>query len=259
MASAAENPTERERFSVTGPGSRTRDHGKLTVTICLVFLLSGWLPAATAGQWESLEGIARTAEAHARAGVGGGRVETTVASLDGRLKLARCDRPIEAFTPGNGNGARQNTVVGVRCRGSRPWQVFVPVRLAIYREVLITARPLARGAVIGTADVLRAERDVATLHSAYLTDEVQLDGKVLKRSVAEGRMLTADLLNEQDIVRRGQRVTLLVTEDGFTVRMAGMALEDAAINERVRVENVSSRRPVEGIVRSPQLVEVIAY
>ena len=135
----------------------------------------------------------------------------------------------------------------------------MPVKLTARRQVLVTDRPLSRGASLSAADVRLENRDITTAHGAYLTDVAQLKGKILKRTVPEGRLVTADLLNEEDIVKRGQRVTLMVEQSGFMVQMAGTALSDGTINERIRVTNNSSQRTVEGIVRSPQLVEVISY
>jgi flagella basal body P-ring formation protein FlgA len=43
----------------------------------------------------------------------------------------------------------------------------------------------------------------------------------------------------------------------MSVRMAGKALGDGLINQRVRVENLSSGKIVEGIARSPQVVEIV--
>jgi flagella basal body P-ring formation protein FlgA len=38
--------------------------------------------------------------------------------------------------------------------------------------------------------------------------------------------------------------------------MAGKAMADGALNQRIKVENSVSRRIVEGLVRSAELVEV---
>jgi flagella basal body P-ring formation protein FlgA len=43
----------------------------------------------------------------------------------------------------------------------------------------------------------------------------------------------------------------------MSVRMAGRALTDGLLNQRVKVENLSSGKIVEGIARSEQMVEVI--
>lgn len=231
--------------------------GALLVAVQLVAVQA----LAAGGPWESVDAISRTAldYAHSKFVRGGVEVEATVKSLDPHLKMARCDQPLQAFLPGGQTSPRQNVVVGVRCRGSSPWKIYVPVQMSIRRAVLVARHPLARGGVISAADVRIEKREITALRSAYLTDARGLAGKVLKRSVSEGGLITVDLLMEQDVVKRGQQVTLLVNQDGFSVRMAGVALGDAAINERVRVENSSSRRTVEGVVRSPQLVEVITY
>jgi len=235
-------------------------HGFLTLALVAAAAMAASVARADTGRWQSTSSIAAKAEAHARASLSHPdlKVEAEVASLDSRLKLARCDQPMQAFTPPN-TELKKNLVIGVRCRGSSPWKVYVPVKLSARRQVLVTSRPISRGATLSAADVRVEERDVTTARGAYLTDIAQLSGKILKRTVPEGRLVTADLLNEEDIIKRGQRVILMVEQSGFMVQMAGTALSDGTINERIRVENNSSQRTVEGIVRSPQLVEVISY
>jgi len=235
-------------------------HGFLTLAIGSTSVLLSHPLHAEAGRWQSTASIAAKAETHARASLSHAdlKVEATVAALDSRLKLVHCDQPLQAFTPPN-TELKKNLVIGVRCRGSSPWKVYVPVKLTAKRQVLVTSRPLSRGATLSAADVRLEEKDVTVARGAYLTDIAQLSGKILKRTVPEGRLVTVDLLNEENIVKRGQRVTLMVEQSGFMVQMAGTALSDGTMNERIRVENNASRRTVEGIVRSPQLVEVISY
>jgi flagella basal body P-ring formation protein FlgA len=59
-------------------------------------------------------------------------------------------------------------------------------------------------------------------------------------------------------VQRGQAVTLMADTDGMQVRMAGRALTDGLVNQRVKVQNLSSGKIVEGIARSEQVVEIIS-
>ncbi len=232
----------------------------ILLLMLMLMLIHGSTVQAETGAWQTTDSIRAAAESHAGASLSrpGLNVKVSVGALDNRLKLVRCDQPLQAFTPPN-TEIRQNLVIGVRCRGSSPWKVYVPVKLSARRQVLVTSRPLARGEALTRGDVRLEIRDITTTRGAYLTDLSQLSGKILKRTVPEGRLVTADLLNDEDIIKRGQRVTLLVTQSGFMVQMAGTALSDGTINERIRVENDSSRRTVEGIVRSPKLVEVISY
>jgi flagella basal body P-ring formation protein FlgA len=50
---------------------------------------------------------------------------------------------------------------------------------------------------------------------------------------------------------------LLADVGGMSVRMTGRALSDGLMNQRVRVQNLSSGKIVEGIARSEQTVEII--
>jgi flagella basal body P-ring formation protein FlgA len=58
-------------------------------------------------------------------------------------------------------------------------------------------------------------------------------------------------------VQRGQSVTLVADLGGMSVRTAGRALADGLVNQRVKVQNLSSGKIVEGIARSDQVVEII--
>jgi flagella basal body P-ring formation protein FlgA len=43
----------------------------------------------------------------------------------------------------------------------------------------------------------------------------------------------------------------------MSIRMAGRAMSDGMVNQRVKVQNLSSGKIVEGIARSEQVVEII--
>ena len=64
-------------------------------------------------------------------------------------------------------------------------------------------------------------------------------------------MLVPDVL-----VRRGQQVTLIATNGPVQIRARGQALTEGAASERVRVQNVSSLKIVEGVVESEGVVRV---
>ena len=53
---------------------------------------------------------------------------------------------------------------------------------------------------------------------------------------------------DERLVRRGDSVALVSRRGGVEVRVAGRAMADAGENERVSVENMSSRKIVQGTV-----------
>ena len=82
-------------------------------------------------------------------------------------------------------------------------------------------------------------------------------GLTASRPISGGAFLTNQQLVAAKAVQRGQSVTLVADLGGMSVRMSGKALSDGLVNQRVRVENLSSGKIVEGIARSEQVVEII--
>jgi flagella basal body P-ring formation protein FlgA len=84
----------------------------------------------------------------------------------------------------------------------------------------------------------------------------QLAGRHLIGAVAPGTALSIELLAADILVKRGQRVTLVVAVGGLEVRAQGEAVGDATAAGRVRVLNLDSRRIVEGQVESRDRVRI---
>jgi len=89
-----------------------------------------------------------------------------------------------------------------------------------------------------------------------LTDLKELSGRTVKRPLGAGTALTADLLADDLVVRRGQRVTLLASVGSLEVRAAGLAMNDAPAAGRVKVQNLSSNRIVEGVVETADVIRI---
>lgn len=209
------------------------------------------------GDWQPIATLQNAALAYVKRHHLGssGRLEFRVRALDKRLRLARCDKPLETFAPSTTSpGATQ--IVGVRCNGSKPWKVYVQVGTALFRKVVVATRPLRKGAVVSSSDFRMEERDVTRLQNRYLTDPNQLEGQVLKRDLPDQAIIGPHALGSQTIIKRGQSITLIARNSSLNVRMRGEALGNAAKNERVRVKNLSSERVVEGVALSNQIVLV---
>ena len=183
-------------------------------------------------------------------------VRPRAGQLDPRLTLARCEQPLEGFL-GAGTEIGSRTIVGVRCSGGSPWKVYVPVDLVEMRPVLVARQALPRGHLLTSNDLVLEDRDVSRISGGFVTSQDDVLGHRLKRQLVSGRVLSPSMLETLVVVRRGQSVTLVVQNDALNIRMAGKALTDGAIDQRIRVENTVSRRVVEGFVRSPEYVEVL--
>jgi flagella basal body P-ring formation protein FlgA len=173
-------------------------------------------------------------------------------ALDERLRLPACaSRPKAEAAAARG----ASTSVTVHC-DAPAWTLYVPVRVRDLRPVLVLTRSVRRGDSI-TPDMVRAEtRDVATLPFGYITDLAALAESELRRPLAIGQTLSPNDLEPARCVRRGDLVTLIGRAAGIEIRAEGKALADGARGSRIRVQNSTSRRVIEGTITAPGVVEM---
>lgn len=224
-------------------------------------LLPLWLalgvPAAAAATQdpEQIRGAAEAFLTEYARDLHGDRAFVQTGRLDPRLRLAACEGTLEAFLPPGGR-TLGSTVVGVRCPATQGWTVYVPGEIGAMVPVVIAARPLGRGDLLSPRDLTVTERNASELPPGYLPAAAEALGKRMRRPVTAGTPLTGSLLEAPVLVRRGQQVTVLAETAGVSVRIAGKALGNGAEGQRVRVQNLSSTRVVEGTVVADGLVRV---
>ena len=201
---------------------------RLLLSLCL--LLPSW---AWASAFQPVESIRAAALATLAAG------ESGEAQVDANLRLPACAQPLQAK-------ATANTTVEVACPQAGGWRLFVPVKVRREQQVLVLNRGVAAGEVLAAADISSVKRDTARLAGAVLLKPEAAVGRVARRALSAGSLLSATDLVAPRTVRRGDNVALVSRRGGVEVRMAGRALGDAGEGERVSVENLSSRRVMQG-------------
>jgi flagellar basal body P-ring formation protein FlgA len=183
------------------------------------------------------------------------RQRLQVGPIQPRLQLARCGNLKANIAPGPRNPAR--VLIELRCDGATPWHLYVPVKVIGTSPVVLTAHAIVMGTVLTAKDVIVEQHDVLALPPGYLDDPSIAVGMTAARAISGGAVLTNQQLLGARVVQRGQTVTLVADAGGISVRMPGKVLTDGLVNQRVRVENLSSGKIVEGIARSEQVVEII--
>lgn len=183
----------------------------------------------------------------------GNRVEASATPVDARLDLADCRGAMTASLPPN-LPPRPRMSVQVRCTAGEGWTVHVPVSLRIFRDVLVTTRPLLRGDGIAAGDVHSESRDITRLGYGYVDDLQQAAGRTLARPLGPGSVLTPSALGGREMVRAGDRVQLVAQLDGIEVRASGIALGSGDNGARLRVRNEVSGRVVDAMVNAPGVV-----
>lgn len=223
--------------------------------ICLgLLLLLGFPVFAGDAQRQEPAAIRKTVENFVRLQSVGlpGQVAFTVGAIEPRLNLPACP-VLEAFLP-PGSRLWGHATVGVRC-GAPSWTLYVPVTVRVTADVVVSARPLAQGQAIGSADIVLRSSDLTQLPASVVTEPAQAVGKTLTSSIASGQPLRLDLLRAPLVIQQGQVVKLQSRGRGFTVSSEGRALANAAEGQVVQVRTPSGG-VVSGIARPGGVVEV---
>ncbi len=182
----------------------------------------------------------------------------TAGALDSRLRLVHCADGMHGHLPA-GATLQARSMVAVACEGPVRWTVYVPVTIESRISVLVLKHPVARDARLSIEDVTVETRKVTGVSAtAYLTDVKDLESRSAERPLPMGTTLTVDMLKPDLVIRHGQDVTLIAAGGGIEVRAAGRALSDAASGARLKVQNLSSLKVVEGVVEGPDVVRVAA-
>ena len=183
------------------------------------------------------------------------RHEIQLSRLDHRLRLPLCnDDALSASLESPATPVGRVTV-RVSCTAPSPWRLFVPAQVSLFQPVVVSPRPLSRGSVVGADDVHLAERDTGLLGSNYLLDPAQAIGMQLKRNVSADSVLSYTQLENNRIVRRGDKVVISAGNSSVSVKMPGEALEDGTQGEQIRVRNSRSNRVIRARVTGPGQVE----
>lgn len=218
-----------------------RLHWHLVRRAVMGALLAAVATTASANGFQPVESIRAAALSTAESG------EEADVSLDPALRMPRCAQDLQARRSGA-------ATVEVAC--PEGWRLFVPLRVRRHQTVLVLSRSVAAGEAI-TADTFTAQqRDAARIAGAAIADPAEAIGRSARRTLVAGTVLTAGDLVTPRLVRRGDTIALVSHEGGIEVRMAGRALADAGVRERVSVENLSSRRVVQGTVNEAGDVRV---
>ena len=224
-----------------------------------LFILRGHTIAANKNAYQDHESIRQTANDFARdlAGVSAQPENTTISvgTLDRRLRLAKCDQPLEAFrSPNTKNHGR--TTVGVRCDGKKNWKLYVSVNIQIIKPVVTLKHSVTRNSILQVSDLVLEDKDISGLHRGYYTQIKNLVGKHVKNTLKSGLVVTPGHVKNPLAVKKGTTVLILADAGGIQVNMKGKAMKSGSLGDWIPVQNLSSKRKIEGRILRPGVIQV---
>lgn len=125
-------------------------------------------------------------------------------------------------------------------------------------EVIVPRRAIARGETLGIADVMVERRPRDGLSTDFIADVRAAADKVARRALAVGLPLRAGDVQREEIVGRGDLVTIVYETPGLLITTRGRADAAGAIGDVISITNPQSKRTLQATVSGPARVTVTA-
>jgi flagella basal body P-ring formation protein FlgA len=123
-------------------------------------------------------------------------------------------------------------------------------------EVVAPRRAIARGETLTAADLTVERRPRDGQSGELIADLRGAVDKVARRALAIGLPLRAGDVQREEIVGKGDLVTIVYESPGLMITMRGRAGEAGAMGDVVTVTNPQSKRVLQGTVSGPGRISV---
>ncbi|UKJ19842.1 flagellar basal body P-ring formation chaperone FlgA [Enterobacter mori] len=185
---------------------------------------------------------------------GGGEVVRTVALLATPAQLAAvCDNP-ELSLVGRDSRLTGKRTVLAQCGARRH---FLPVRISAQGTWWVASQSLPGGAIVQRSDIEPVTGNLDNQPGGLIFNADEIIGQRLTRAIDAGKPLLESQLRQQWRLRAGQTVDLVTTGSGFRIRSQGKALNNAAVDELLKVKTAGGRT-VSGKVAADGQVMIIS-
>ena len=156
--------------------------------------------------------------------------------------------------PGTGSTTTGRFPVSLRCDAPR-WVGQLVVQVEATKRHFVAARAMQAGAILSESDFAEAESDWTKVPDDLAVEPDQLIGRTLVRGIQQGQTLTLNFVRQTAVIRTGERVRVQMAGTNFTVTGDGVAAQQGAVGESIRVKMVSGQIVTATVLR-PGVVEL---
>lgn len=130
-------------------------------------------------------------------------------------------------------------------------------RYEVMQEIPVVKYRTSSGTVISDNDIEWQKVPTTRLDRDTVLDAQEIIGKTPVRIIAPGRPIDTSDLQTPPVVTRQSTVYMNYKSQHISIRAVGVALEDGAVGDKVRVRNSSGGNTVEGVVSAPGQVQIL--
>jgi flagella basal body P-ring formation protein FlgA len=135
-------------------------------------------------------------------------------------------------------------------------KVWVTASIEVRSQVVVVTKPLGRHQPISASDIKLVDVDLAKVPSQAIKRLDEAVGMRAKRKIFPKTVLRRDYVEAPHVVQRGDLVQIIARSSVLQLTARGITKERGRMGERIRVENIDSKKQVYATVVGASTVEV---
>ena len=177
-----------------------------------------------------------------------GRNQPTNINMLDELKYPLCERSKMIISDISGN----YNLIKIKCVDKNPWQLILRNKKiressATTKKTLKTyalKRNLKNGTILTKEHLKEIKKKVAG-QSVYITNDLDILGKKLKRNMNKNISLQFNDLQNDWLIEKDTIVTIINNKANITIKESGIAMESANFMDRLIVKNIKSGKMIQ--------------
>lgn len=161
-------------------------------------------------------------------------------------KLTPCPTKIKV-SGGNATKLSREQLT-LECSGMKGWPIKVSSDMQVFLPVVTSTAVINRGETIQSNQLQTQVTDIAKTQRGFYHRISDITGMGAKRRIRANQILSPDLIDQPQLIKRGEKIKIIANRDGISASMPGEALEKGGEGEVIRVKNLSSGKTIEAKV-----------
>lgn len=235
-----------------------RKSGKtFSACVLVLFLLAGLPHGAARAESDAASQIDQAIAAHMQRQLAaeaerqawrGMRHSLDTTLLSGAERLPACSQALDLAVAGDDPSPLVRQRLQLSCADTPGWNVVALVQASVFLPAVHAARVIERGQTIAAEQLQLQDVNVAKASRGFYNNPDEVIGQGAKRRIRAGALISPRLLSAPLLVRRGQQVTIVASQDGISASAIGEALGNGREGEVIRVRNLGSQKVIEAQV-----------
>ncbi|OPY64541.1 MAG: flagellar basal body P-ring biosynthesis protein FlgA [Syntrophorhabdaceae bacterium PtaU1.Bin034] len=133
--------------------------------------------------------------------------------------------------------------------------IYVPFKVFVKRKLYVLKHNIKKGDVLSADDVVEKQTYLNGSGAAYPMNSADVLGKVAKKELLAGNVITLKVLEDPTAIQKGEVVNITAQNRRLLVQGKGTALEKGKMGDVVRVKSTSGKE-IAGKVTGSNTVSV---